>query len=269
MASEDYVIFQHPEDQLLSDAVTITPSGEDVDYPVENLYDSNPAKPYKMGATSGNVVFDFGSAVNIDLVAIIHHNLDGELANVKIQGNTTDSWGSPPLDQTISIPDPEADGFGINPFKDLSALTNSYRYWRLNFGTANSVAIQIGEFWMGETKRSLLNNVLQGIDEDVERQLIEHVTDFGVSTIYDLGSKIKAWRMSIGCDTAAKAQVETWWDSCHGRVLPCIFILDPNINDARMVRWSDPIRTFRSEAGFSDWHTLQFGLKEVSRGLLL
>ena len=260
------LIYQHPSDQLLSDDVTITPSTEDATYPKAGLYDNNPAKAFKMTATTGNIVFDFGSPVNIDIFAIIHHNLTAGLSNVKFQGNATDSWGSPSLDQTVTIPTYEEDGFPVNPWLDLSALSNSFQFWRLNFGTANAANIALGQIWLGGTKRSLVRNFEWGFQEMVDRKIIEHVTDYDVSTIYDLGAKIKGFTLTLKTTVAGMLAVEQWWDSCRGRSLPTLIILDPAVKDARMVRWLDPVRTI--ERKWLGVNIIQLKLREVSRGLV-
>lgn len=261
------LLYQYPSDQRLSGSVTITPSTEDTEYPKANLYDSNPAKPFKFTATTGNIVFNFGSAVAVNFFAIIHHNLTAALSNVAIQANSSDAWGAPPLNQTITVPSYEQDGFPVNPFVDLSAISNTYQYWRLNFGTANAAAIALGEVWFGATKRTLTKNVRWGMSDTVERNLIEHVTDYGVSTIYDLGSKIRSYSFEIASGVTAMNEVETWWDACHGRALPMVIALDPSTNDCRMVRFADPVRTISRET--SNHRIFTFGLREVSRGLVL
>lgn len=262
------LIFQHPTDQKLSASVTITPSSEDASYPKAGLYDSNPAKPFKFTATTGNIVFDFGSATSLDLVAIIHHNLTAALANVKIQGNATDAWGAPSLDQAITIPAYEQDGFPVNPWLDLSGIgSRSFRYWRLSFGTANAAIIQLGQVWLGGTKRSLTKNIQWGFQESADRRIIEHETDYGVATIYDLGSKVLSWEPTIITTAAGLTEFKTWWDACHGRALPTLVILDPAVNESRLVRWSQPVRTV--EHRYANVKVIQFGLREVSRGLVL
>jgi hypothetical protein len=260
------LIYCRPDDQLLDDTVTITPSGTPPDgYGSANLFDNNPAKAYKHNSTSGNVVFDFGAAVNVDVFAIIHHNLDEGL-DVKIQGNATDSWGSPTLNQSLTIPAYERDGFPVNPFIDLSGMANSFRYWRLLFNEVNSASIQLGQLVFGGTKRELVHNIGWGYKEGVERKIIEHVTDYGVSTIYDLGAKIKSWSPTIRTSDAGMTAVEEWWDACHGRALPSLIILDPDVNDARFVRWAEPVREISRD--FNEDNTIQFGWREVSRGLV-
>lgn len=260
------LLYQRPADQLLTGSVTITPTSEDPDYPSSLLYDGNPAKLFKLDDTDGSLLFDFGVATNIDLVALIHHNLDAGLANVKIQGNATTDFTAPTLNETIVIPAYEGDGFPVNPWLDLSALPNSFRYWRLVFETPNSVNIMIGQLWLGGTKRNLVHNINWGFNDEVERRIIEHVTDYGVSTIYDLGCKIKSWNVQVETSAAGIAALEAWWDACHGRALGTLVVLDPAVNDARLVRWATTVRTI--ERRFFEDHVLQFGLKEISRGLV-
>jgi hypothetical protein len=260
------VIFQYPTDQLLNDAVTITPSSQDSAYPINNLYDKNPAKAFKLDATSGSIVIDFGSAKTVQFVAIIHHNLDVALSGVAIQGNSSNSWGAPAFSQTITIPAYELDGFPVNPFIDISGTSPSYQFWRLNFGTPNSVKIQLGQLWIGALKRSFSpNNFEWGYDEIVERMLIDLKTDYDVSTIYDLGAKIRSWSPTLMTTVPGVDQFQQLWDACHGRALPMIVVIDPTINDARMVRFSDPIRTITRTPGIQ---TIKFGWREVSRGLV-
>jgi hypothetical protein len=260
------VIYCRPDDQLLDEETVITSSGaESTGYTTANLYDNNPARAFKLNAASGNVVFDFGGAVNVDIFSIIHHNLDAGL-DVKIQGNATDSWGTPSLSQSITIPAYEKDGFPVNPFIDLSALSNSFRYWRLLVNGTNSANVQLGQLIFGATKRELVHNIGWGYQESVERKIIEHVTDYGVSTIYDLGAKIKAWSPTIKTTDAGMTAIEEWWDACHGRALPSLIVLDPDVNDARFVRWSEPARTIQRD--FNNDNTIQFGWREVSRGLV-
>lgn len=261
------LIYAKPSDNLISTASVITPSTEATGYEVENLYDGNPAKPWKMTATTGNVVFDFGSATNIDLVAIVHHNLTAGL-EVRIQGNASDSWGSPTLNQTITIPAYDADSYPVNPWIDLSALSNSFRYWRLVVVGTNSANVAIGELWLIGTKRTLTaRNLRYGFTDGIARPLIEHTTDYGVSTIYDLGCKMRSIAGELIVEATDLALVRAWWNDCHGRALPTLLILDDTVNECLMVRWREMARS--DQRSWPTATSIPVAFSEVSRGLVL
>jgi hypothetical protein len=265
MSTQSKLVYARPSDNVIANA-TITPSTEATGYEVENLYDGNPAKPWRATATTGNIVFNFGSAQSIEMAAIIHHNLTAAL-NVRLQGHTADSWGSPTLDQAFTIATYDSDGFPINPWLDLTGIAHSFQYWRLSFPSANGANIAIGEFWLSAAKRTLVKGVAPGYREDAERQLIEHVTDYGVSTIYDLGSRVRAWAGQIDTTTADLATLQAWWDSCHGRALPTLLIPNPTVNDAALVRWKEMSRSY--ERVYSAYNRVAVAWTEVSRGLVL
>lgn len=261
------LLYAHPSDNLTSSAATITASTEASGYGVANLYDGNPAKPWKATTTTGTVSFDFGAAVNIDLVALIHHNLTAGL-EVRIQADNASDFSSLDLNQTITIPAYEADDFPVNPWIDLSALSNSWRYWRLNVVGTNSANVAIGELWMVGTKRTLTaGHLLYGLQESFEKPIIEHVTDYKVSTIYNLGAKV--WSMSgeILTTNAGLTSLRTWWDDCHGRALGTLIIPDDTVNVARLARWADFRRA--DQRSFYDGNRVRVAWSEISRGLVL
>jgi hypothetical protein len=264
------LVYSHPGDDVVDNAALVTPSSQVVEYPVENLWDGNPAKPWKSTQTSPNIVWDFGSAQTLDLVAIVHHNLDAGL-NVRIQGNATDSWGSPTLDQAITIPAYDPDPvlpWPVNPFKDLTGIgSRSFRFWRLAVVGANSVNVQLGEFKMLVPKRELVHNVLWGVEDGIERPLIEHVTDYLVSTIYQLGARVASLSGEIETSDAGIAAIEAWWDACGGRAVPTLVIPDPAINRCYLMRWKDTTRAVQRV--FTNDNRIRLTLAEVSRGLVL
>ena len=88
--------------------------------------------------------FDFGSAGNIDFAFIPRfHNLTNS-ATLKVQGNSTDSWSSPPVNETLSV----SAGKAI-----AKCFTGgSYRYWRVLFADASNPDgyLEIPNIWLGE-----------------------------------------------------------------------------------------------------------------------
>jgi hypothetical protein len=230
------------------------------------FYDKNPAKPFKMTGTTGNVVWDFGSAKQLDIVALIHTNLDAGL-NVRIQGNATNVWAGPTLDQAITIPARDGDNFPVNPFIDLTGIgSRSFQFWRFIVVGVNSVNPSIGEIWLGQNKRSLPHNYSWGFKRSAARPIIEHRTDYQVSMIYDLGTKVKRLTGEIQTNDAGLLAIQQWWDSCNGRALGTLIIPDPSVNEAWLARWASTERPETHE--FKDNNTFPVAWEEISRGLV-
>lgn len=263
------VQYLRPGDNVAAAAtITVETGTADDGYPADNLVDLNPGKPARLVETSGAWLFDFGAAQSLDLVALIHHNLDAGL-DVRIQGNDTDDWTTPALDEAITIPAAAADGYPVCPFLDLTAITpRSYQFWRLVVVDANAAPVAIGEVILGETIRELTVNVNWGARESEDRLIIEHTTDMGVSTIYDLGVRQRVFEGDVDTTDAGAAELRDLVRAARARVDPWLFIPDPDVNDAWFVRFADA-KALRRTMVFIDSNQLPFVVEEVSRGLVL
>ncbi len=113
-------------------------STEDADYPKANLIDNLSDKLFKFTATSGNIVIDSTSAVEINFVSLINTNI-GSAVSVTLQRNATDSWGSPSFSVVL-------DNSTAGIFKTFTA--NTYRFSRIVIAT-NSAIPYIGQVWIG------------------------------------------------------------------------------------------------------------------------
>lgn len=251
-------------------AVTPVATTEDTAYPATNLVDLNPAKPAKLTGTTGNWVWDFGSARRVDLVALIHHNLTAGL-EVRIQANATDSWGAPTFNQQITIPTYREDGYPVNPWLDLTTLSaysaSGFRFWRLVVVGTNGAVIAIGEVWMGSSIRRLSPNIDWGASFSEERKLVEHRTDYGVSSIYDLGVTVRRLKGNLDTTDAQRELVRAWWRSTRGRVRAHLLIPNGDVNDAWLVRFGATQQDV-TEANI-DRNTFPLDFEEVGRGLTL
>ncbi len=85
---------------------TITSSSEESDYPWDAaLNDIRLVRTGRTtGATSEWLKFAFSTVQTVDYAAILNHNLS-EDAIITLEGNNTDSWGSPSFSEVISISD--------------------------------------------------------------------------------------------------------------------------------------------------------------------
>jgi len=127
-------------DNLL-DAATLTESSQDNNYPAENTQNSQLARVWKTtGVTSENIVIDLLSAASVTFAAVLGHNLTSS-ATLKIQGNATNAWGAPTVDETITIAD--------LAFKSFTGA--SLRYWRFTFADATNTDgyLKVGRLYVG------------------------------------------------------------------------------------------------------------------------
>lgn len=263
-------VYQHNSDHVGGLASAITATTEDTDYPAENIATADPTLPSKLTGTSGNWVFDFGAAQRVDIVAIIHHNIDAGL-EVRIQGNATDVWTSPTLNEAFTIPAYFGDGYPGCPWLDLTGATgystSGFRYWRLVVVGTNSAAVAVGTFWMGSLFRSLDPNIEWGVRIPRERKIIEHSTDYGVVNVYDLGVTVRRLEGNIDSPDSQHTAILAWWRDTKGRSLPFLLVPDGTVNEAWLVRWSgiqvEPTYQFLGRTVFP------LSFTEVGRGLVL
>lgn len=251
-------------------ADTVTASAGDADFPASYLYDGNVAKPAKLTTTTGDWVFDFGAAQRIDLVAFGPHNLTAGLTNVLFQGNATDSWGSPTLSATITIPAYFEDGQSVNPWKDLTGVAGytsaGFRYWRLRVGTANGAPIAIGEVALYSEITSLRNFRI-GVEDVLRIPAVVHSTLYEVDTVYHLGVARRQLVGDVVVKSSELSTLLTWYRGGAGRTQWHTMILEDDVNDARFVRFDGDALSF-SRLGNSN-HRIGLSFTEVSRGLYL
>jgi hypothetical protein len=269
LTTPPFLEYTHPADDL---AGTVTPtlaSGTAATgYPPENIGNQNPAFPFKTEETTFRLVWDFGAAVTIASVVLVHANLEAGLEGVLFEMNDTDSWGSPAFSQAIVIPEYHEDAFPQNAWLDLRDLSPSYRYASLAVTVANAVPCAIGELVLAQTMRALAGTFQLDSEEDEAHPLVENRTTVGVSTIYSHGTR---WRWIRGdvTDTGAVAeQLRAWNRATLGRGLPCV--IWPHLDAADeplFVRWeSEKLpRTHLAPDGIS---RLRLAFEEVSRGLV-
>jgi len=129
-------------DETCKDAA-ITANSVNPNYPATNLVDSRLTRLYRtVASTTAEVVFDCGSAVSVTSAVIASHNITASATVIKIQGNATDSWGSPSVSETITY------DAGVMHKRFTGG---SYRYWRIQIIDATNTDgyIEIGRAWIG------------------------------------------------------------------------------------------------------------------------
>lgn len=272
--------YSRPDEELTCQAVAVTASAEDPEYPATNLLEEHGANPAKLTTLDGDFVFEFSGAVSPQGVAPIYHYLDPGL-DVRIQGNSSDSWGSPPYERSITIPAKRKDGpsyqrWTNNPFRLLDS-DPSYAFWRLWIAAPNSQPVAIGRLWLAEGlhRVTLFHEGDMGESDRPDDDLgqIVHPTQLGVETVYTIGGPRRGLSFAlIGTDldagTAPVQEASDFRDlieSSDGRAHPWLLVPFETGDDARLVKPDSPAgqRSHRV-GGYQVW---PYSVREVSRGL--
>jgi hypothetical protein len=126
-----------------ADSATLTESTQNAYYPAENIQYMDKEKVWKTSGAQAaeTLLFNLGSAKSVTACVVAGHDFDGTETNIKIQGNATDSWGSPTVNETLTY----AAGTFAKTFAGASL-----QYWRLIFTKANATDIKsIGRVYLG------------------------------------------------------------------------------------------------------------------------
>lgn len=248
---------------------TLVASAPDTDYPASYLVDGQLARPGKLTTTTGDWVWDFGSAQRVDLLSLGPHNLTAGLTGVLFQGNATDVWTAPTLSATVTIPAYHDDGQSVNPWLDLTAAsgysTSGFRYWRLRIGTANAAPVAIGEVAL-YSQKTTIRNFRVGLSEALRIPAVVHSTTYEVDTTYSLGVARRRMTGDVVLNASEIATVQSWYRAGAGVSDWHTIVIENAVNDARVMRFEGDLSFSRLGGGL---YSAQMSFTEVSRGLYL
>lgn len=256
-----------PSDDLAQGASAVTATTEDADYPAENLIDTNIAKPAKLTGTSGNWVVDLGSARTVAAASIVNHTIDAGL-EVRLQGNSADSWGAPAFNEAFAIPTHHEDGHAPNPILLVGA---TYRYWRLIVVGTNSQNVAVGRLLLLGAWREFGTSVQFSAMEDEEH--LEHVdeTELGVELVYDHQMKRRSLSGEMPANALEVEEIASLRRDAHSRVYGWALQPFEGVNDLWFVRFSDDRRSqtiIAPDADHGGYHRrVRFQVREVSPGV--
>lgn len=135
-----------PYNQLTEAGTTVTMSSQVLEYPSTNLWDTYATQTVKFsGNTDENFVFYKADYFDFNSIAIVNHNLTSS-ATITLEANTSDSWGSPPYQETLTWRD-----YLTYDFVTAVDLADTYDYVRLRIQDAtNTEDISIGNIIIGD-----------------------------------------------------------------------------------------------------------------------
>jgi hypothetical protein len=244
---------------VINDDSDLTPSTEDEDYPVENIYDRVAARVFRgTSKTALSIIIDLGAAVQCDTFAIINHNFT-QGATITLKNGTS----SPPTDVVAVIAWREFD-----IWKTFAAI--SRRYWSITIADSNSEYLAIGQILLG-SKINLprARRIGESYSPNRQRELIGGETYAGVSHNYYLFDR-KTFNPVFRTASAAELEIFDGMDrALYGNVYPFLYVPDVAGTDCYYVK-KDPqfeAAELGRIAGGELVHELSLNLVEESRGL--
>jgi hypothetical protein len=212
--------------------------------------------------TSEFLKWDFGTSVNpkaFILLGLRNENINiSQTATVKLQGNATDSWGSPSYDVTLSY-----NRFAMQVLSTSGLHTSALRYWRLHIQDASNVNlyVEISNAYLGD----FVSSTRGAVQFPLRADLVDlSQTGFGRSGVSYSDVVQLTEELSFSWELLTVAEKEALEDFARevGTTTPFFICLDPNEyfsaeseRHTRYVKFMDgPTFTLVSPNNFSsDW----------------
>ena len=239
-------------------------SDEDAEYPGINMVAPTntghlnlPSRPAKLTTLSGSWLITFPSSVTLVGAALIYHNLDAGL-DVSL-----DPTAGTPIDFTI--PAAWENGWWPSPWMEFAA--QSATTWTLSINAANSVAPQVGRLLLYESGgiQTFSTDVRFGEVEAEDQGQIEHVTEAGVETLYELWGPRRSFSGDLGLLDSEATELQTLYRTARNRIQPWLLIPDAAVNDAWLVRFDNT--NWERTRSNPNFNSFPFRVTELSRGL--
>lgn len=220
------------------------------DYGVANLTDLDPSNPLSISETTIVLTGDQGSALLTDVVTLHHHNFPAG-TTLRLQMNSSNSWGAPPVDMTVDVGTWTDDGFAPHILFDLKtaypvAGDRTYRYLRFTNDDVATSPISIGEMVVGA-----LSTLTRGMQLPLTR-----ITAWGAGYvaakrgpryIHDRRTRERAWSARLSVISSEWSTFRNLIAASKGLVYPML-VWPSNVRTDEPIlgRWSVPSLTERN-----------------------
>lgn len=248
--------YARPSDDIAPSATWSLTSGAAAGgYPVANVKNLNPAKPFKATGTSATLRATYGSPQTIVAIAILNHNLAG-LSALAIQSGSG-------LNQALTVP-PNAGGQCVPFIVDLSTLSSVQRTsttFDLVVTTTVLGNVAIGEVLLLTSIRDLW--VSWGQQTQPQRLVIDARTFGGSPLLYN--KRVLVHRLTGQVEPSEyEATLRTLETEAEGSVHPWLVWPDVTVSRCHYVKFSPG--TFRWTRQAPNLSTIPVDLEEMSAG---
>lgn len=237
------------------DKYDLTSAGETNNFPKENVQDIRLSQSWRTAIlTNAWIKIDTVTGIDASVAVIAGHNLTNA-ATIKIQGNATDAWGGPTVDETMTW---NADSI-VKFFTE-----DNLRFWRFNITDAANPDsyIEAGRLFLGT-----FYQVEEATDRDLGEDLIdESNVAYSVTgqAYIDVGIERREYRIGLGSVKEATRQSLKSLFSSVGRHVPIFVIIDENFQTQVPIIYCliDNDFQYRNIAGFV-WRDRAFIFREI------
>jgi hypothetical protein len=261
MASSHCVYNRYSDNVAPAATITVPVGTVATGYQASWVADYDASRPLKLNETTGEILFDHGSAVEIAIVAFFHCNfVEGLHVHVK-RGATT---AAASIDVDITIPAWHKGRFPPQPWRDLRAVTGhgAYRYTRITVPSANSVKLSFGDIWLGTAFRTF--NLQDADKPTTSRPQIEHSTDFRKQR-FSLGYTTRSWTGTSPASNLKRDELVDWILDADGR--PVLFIPEHSVTPAEAWLALHGTTAQQVNQTFDEANFLPIQIDEDGRGL--
>jgi len=251
-------------------SATLTLSGAtaNVRYPATNVQLLKPSTVF-LTSTTGTVVdlvFDHGSAVDLQLFSLHHHNLPAG-TNVRIQRHATNSWGAPTMDGAVVIGTYPQVGLPSPVGVDLTAVTGyngvtGFRYTRLHIPILAQL-VGLGAVCLWAAKRVDLTNVRYPVSDEERQPESRWATAYGAQISYRFGIRLRAQPFTFRHRDAGWAAFLTLFRASG----PFLWWRDPTGSDAMLCRFDSD--TMKFQLPVNTVHDVSDVMRELGAGLAI
>lgn len=207
-------------------AATVTSATAEAALPVTNLQHAHKKKIYRTtgAGTAETITVDLGSAKAVDGSVFLNHTFDGTETAINIEGNATDSWGSPSFSEAVTMS-------GADPAANKFSSAQTYQWWRFEFTKSSAANVRdIGRMFLGDVFDTAINPSSNGFDDEAKEMSQEQRSIDGQTYSYIKDGFLKI-RVSFSAMSLADAkQLKTIFDAV-GSHTPLFIQVDPTASD--------------------------------------
>ena len=214
-------IIAFQSDELGQTATATLDTGTaDSRYPVTNVQTFEPSQVFLTTTTGAvRIVWDHGSAVDVKVFSLHHYNIPAGHAGVKVQRHSANSWASPTIDATLTIPARPNDGLPLPIGLDLTAVSGyngatGLRYSSLYIPSPSQLTGIGSALWWG-AKRTDIRQIRVPFTPVESHPRRAWKTAYGRENRYRLGVRLRAIAGTLRTVPTDGLWLE-WWRACRG-----------------------------------------------------